>query len=31
MPYRAMDKGYDSNAVRAQVRGLGAFPNIPPR
>jgi transposase len=25
------DKGYDSNAVRDQVKGRGAFPNIPPR
>lgn len=25
------DKGYDSTAVREQVKGLGAFPNIPPR
>jgi transposase len=25
------DKGYDSNAVRDQVKGLGAFPNIPPK
>jgi transposase len=25
------DKGYDSSAIRDQVKGLGAFPNIPPR
>ena len=25
------DKGYDSTALREQVKGLGAFPNIPPR
>ena len=25
------DKGYDSNAVRDQVKALGAFPNIPPK
>ena len=25
------DKGYDSNAVRDQVKDLGAYPNIPPR
>ena len=31
MPYRAMDEGEDSDAVRAQVKGRGAFPNIPPR
>ena len=25
------NKGYDSTAIRDQVRSLGAFPNIPPR
>lgn len=25
------DKGYDSDAVRRQVEGMGAMPNIPPR
>ena len=25
------DRGYDSNAVRDQLRALGAYPNIPPR
>lgn len=25
------DKGYDSNAIRRQVEGNGAMPNIPPR
>ncbi|PWJ17030.1 Transposase [Jannaschia seohaensis] len=25
------DKGYDSTALREQVKRLGAFPNIPPR
>ena len=25
------DKGYDSDAIRRQVEGMGAMPNIPPR
>jgi len=25
------DKGYDSNAVRRKIEGLGAAPNIPPK
>ena len=25
------DKGYDSTVIRDQLKGLGAFPNIPPR
>jgi transposase len=25
------DKGYDSNAIRRQVEGRGAIPNIPPK
>ena len=25
------DKGYDSNAIRRQVEGKGAMPNIPPK
>ena len=25
------DKGYDSNAVRAQIEASGAAPNIPPK
>ena len=25
------DKGYDSNAIRRQVEGRGAMPNIPPK
>ncbi|WP_029005241.1 IS5/IS1182 family transposase, partial [Azorhizobium doebereinerae] len=25
------DKGYDSDAIRRQVEGIGAMPNIPPR
>ena len=34
MPQAAMlhgDKGYDSNAIRRQVEGKGAMPNIPPK
>lgn len=25
------DKGYDSNAVRRKIEGMGAAPNIPPK
>ena len=25
------DKGYDSNAIRRQIEGKGAMPNIPPK
>ena len=25
------DKGYDGDAIRRQVEGMGAMPNIPPR
>ena len=25
------DKGYDSDAIRRQVEGKGAMPNIPPK
>lgn len=25
------DKGYDSNAIRAQIEAAGAVPNIPPK
>jgi transposase len=34
MPHASMlhgDKGYDSNAIRRQVEGKGAMPNIPPK
>ena len=34
MPQTAMlhgDKGYDSNAIRRQIEGKGATPNIPPK
>ena len=34
MPQASMlhgDKGYDSNAIRRQVEGKGAMPNIPPK
>ena len=30
-PILHADKGYDSNAIREQVRGRGAFANIPPK
>jgi transposase len=34
MPQASMlhgDKGYDSNAIRRQIEGKGAMPNIPPK
>ncbi len=34
MPHASMlhgDKGYDSNAIRRQIEGKGAMPNIPPK
>ncbi len=30
-PILHADKGYDSNSIREQVRGRGAFANIPPK
>ncbi|ESX09464.1 hypothetical protein X766_33540 [Mesorhizobium sp. LSJC255A00] len=30
-PILHAEKGYDSNAIREQVRGCGAFANIPPK
>lgn len=31
VPILHADKGYDSNAIREQVRGHGTFANIPPK